>query len=387
MRKAYIFIFVFIFSASSFSQKNEVSDKFVKNVFDTYANLPDENVDLGTFWEFIRSNNENYNTYQADKSKLAENTKLEFKEVVRRINAIEQLTNNKNTELARFVCGENYSRYIKGIFMEDSYIQNAYAYPNGSVYFTFGFYHLLSENKNMVGLAGVIGHEITHCVLKHAEIHNYSLKKKEKSNKKKKTILQSLAGAVVAGTMILHSESGASFTESDGEKYADFLSNSLSVIDKGFDKNTNKFNFSYGREQEIEADIVACLFLVWIKENPRYYMDALSLLEEDDADYTTKVDDTHPSIKSRIKILKDFLFSGYLYNTKEGETQFVPKWKETNYTEKYPDSKKAKKSLVEKVASNNRVFFSKGKYHVVPIDKIAGFLADNKDAEAVVINS
>lgn len=193
--------------------------------------------------------------------------------------------------MAEIFCGENYSNYIKGIVFEtDNEEKNARAYPNGLIYVANGLDKLLDTKKNGAGMMGIIAHEIAHCILSHVEVHNYSLKKKEKSNNTKKIIVQSLAGELLWQLQKwLMQVQGLQYTENNGEQYNSILQNSISVLDQAFDRNSHKYRFSYSREQEIESDIIACLYLIWIGENPNYYIEALELLRVYSADYLYSV--------------------------------------------------------------------------------------------------
>jgi predicted Zn-dependent protease len=223
-------------------------------------------------------------------------------------------------------------------------------------------------------LTGVIAHEIAHVILKHHEIHSYALKKKEKNNNVKSAIAQVAAGAVVTGLMMSHANSGARFTESNGEQYAAILRNSLMAIDIGFKRNTYNYRFSYSREQEIESDIIACLFLYWIGANPNKHIEALSLLGINQTDYAKE--DDHPSIYFRTSVLTEYFNNASVYVNKSGDTHIVPKWKIKRYKEKYPDSKKANKNMTEKTSSNRRVFLSRGKYYNIPLEIVDDFLSN-----------
>lgn len=368
-----------------FCQKNDVSDKSIREIFNAYKDIPKSADDYGIFWQFIQNNNKNYNRYLNDNSKLAKQTRSEFKEIVALLDSqTNTVINEKNKRLAEIFCGENYSNYIKGIVFEtDNEEKNARAYPNGLIYVAYGLDKLLDTKKNVAGMMGIIAHEIAHCILSHVEVHNYSLKKKEKSNNTKKIIAQSLAGVVVAASEMAHASSGATYTEKNGEQYNSILQNSISVIDQAFDKNSHKYRFSYSREQEIESDIIACLYLIWIGENPNYYIEALELLRVYSADYIQSDNNTHPSIDFRINLLKEYFLKAQLYADKDGEVRVVLKYKEQRFKEVYPKSKKIKEDMFEKFSSENQVFLSKGKYYTIPSDKVSTFLQKRTDSQVI----
>ena len=58
--------------------------------------------------------------------------------------------------------------------------------------------------------------------------------------------------------------------------------------------------FEYSREQEIEADIIACLFLKWLGNSPIDYIDFMETLPGDISDKY----DTHPSMVFRVNTLR-----------------------------------------------------------------------------------
>lgn len=104
---------------------------------------------------------------------------------------------------------------------------NAFALPNGSVYVNSG---LLSRIENEAQLAGVMAHEITHVVHRHAYLEYRSSRKK-----------------MVAIDLILTAASAAYYTGA-GPLVAQAMANLLPVI-------VSATVFGYSRELEHEADI------------------------------------------------------------------------------------------------------------------------------------
>lgn len=80
MNRLLLLIYFLSFSLTLFCQKNDVSDKSIREIFNAYKDIPKSADDYGIFWQFIQNNNKNYNKYLNDNSKLAKQTRSEFKE-------------------------------------------------------------------------------------------------------------------------------------------------------------------------------------------------------------------------------------------------------------------------------------------------------------------
>jgi len=310
MKKVFLYLLLIVTIIPLYGQKENVSEKHIKLIFDSYKRLPETSENVSVFWDFIRRNNKQFMEYINDDSKLAKNNQKEFEEVIQKLDSYAFTTDETEIKVAESFCGNNYSRYIKGITYEDSDELNAYALPNGMIYVSNRLAEVFDHEKNTVGLIGIIAHEITHSLLWHSETHFYQTKKKKRSNNRKKIITGVLGAATLAAIPMIQANSGAILSEDYLVENNKAVTSFLQVVDVGFDLNSLRHHFSYSREQEIEADIIACLFLEWCGENPYHYIKALETLDRYTSNYRPVQKNTqyntHPSFEFRIATLKKY---------------------------------------------------------------------------------
>lgn len=308
--KRSIFYFVAIFCFTSlYGQKGNVSEKYIKSIFEAYRYLPEQSDDSGVFWDYIVLNNEQFMKYVNNTSKLAMKTREEFADIINTFDSYPHSHGQVELDLSKSMCGNDYTAFIRGISFEKEEEYNAYALPNGMIYVTERLKNLLIANNNTIGLYGVIAHEIAHCVLLHSEVHMYRAKIKKRNNNRKKIVAGILGGAILSAGMAAYTNSGAMVHESMSNNISTISYGLGSIIEYEFDKNTFKYGFSYSREQEIEADIIACLFLEWMGQDPNSYIQVLEILKEWAPDIPTEKEleySNHPSFDFRIATLKKY---------------------------------------------------------------------------------
>jgi len=156
---------------------------------------------------------------------------------------------------------------------------NAFALPNGTIYVHLG---LLSRLENESQLAQVLGHELTHVIMRHSA-HRYSQMKN-----------------TVAFTQILSVATVVGFSQM-GSGYAGFWN---SLAQSGLYLSAMASMSGYGREAEENADLKALEAMLYnkydITEASRVFE---ILLEEydDPSTVTTFFYADHPKLKSRIE--------------------------------------------------------------------------------------
>ncbi|KAF5038022.1 Beta-barrel assembly-enhancing protease [anaerobic digester metagenome] len=298
---------IMLFSCSA--SKINVKENYIANVVNSYSNsipkdLPiinGEISDISIFWDYVKNNSLALKEYVNDKSRFKKNTSKDFGL---------QLSNNKylyksdhislSEKISRNICGDNYKEYLKQIIIEPMGSLNAYAVPNGDIYLSEELVDLFRE-KNFA-IDGIIAHEIAHLILKHSEINYYEKAKLNKSANTGKFITGFLVGMASFGLAAAQTSAGAHIN--DYSSYSNLAVNSAHYIGSMIDDSILKRKFEYSREQEVEADIVACMYLMWIGQDPNTYVDALEELPDS---YFISVYDTHPSNSFRVETLKSFI--------------------------------------------------------------------------------
>lgn len=173
---------------------------------------------------------------------------------------------------------------------------NAGCTPDGHVYINYGLVKKLGKSDEM--LFGVLAHEITHFMLKHTLMHIYRTLKREKTNN------------VVAGVAVLGMGVGSMAAAGSGYYDPNMSQRYQDVLD-GAKESTNMFYYRYGRDEELEADIVAYRFLEWIGIDPSNYIKALGLIDLDNLTGAGKKDSDHPSTAFRVELLRQLIPAGY----------------------------------------------------------------------------
>jgi Zn-dependent protease with chaperone function len=266
--------------------------------------FPENNGEYSVFWEHIKRESIEYGKYMNDKSNFARNSANEFFRIVSRDKPYLPELDMREVEMMRSFVGHRYTKYIKRIIVEQTDELNAGATPNGIIYITRGIANEMDANQR----CAIIAHEIAHIVLKHSEIHYYARKKIEKNNEKQAILAGSLAAIAGYGSMLYAADSyakaGISY-DFDAEQFNNTMQNIGNAIDTGYKINAMKRKYEYSREQEMEADIVACMFLKWVGKEP---VDLISALKKLDPAYTISEYDTHPSLMFRISVLNKIFY-------------------------------------------------------------------------------
>lgn len=168
----------------------------------------------------------------------------------------------------------------------DSDVINAFALPGGKVFITRG---LAEKLDNEAQLAGVLGHEIGHVTARHG---NQRISKQMGFN-------LIMTGAAIAV--------GTADDNSDFRKYGQIAVPALAI-------GGNVVMLKYGREEELEADMLGMRYMSRAKYNPRGQLQVMQILErESKGSKPPELLSTHPYPETRIKRIRQMLQADYAF--------------------------------------------------------------------------
>ena len=171
---------------------------------------------------------------------------------------------------------------------------NAFATPSGEIYLTEGL--VRRYHGNLPLLVSVCAHEATHYFCSHSLIAQWKQEKKQQTN----TILAAIAIGLNSVLQIVGGGSSSSF-QSMNNSIID-----ICALDAYY------FEFRYGRDQEIEADISAYRFCEEIGIGGYAYIMALELLGDGTGYMRANRNSDHPTNSYRINLLK------YIFHKEHG---------------------------------------------------------------------
>lgn len=353
MKKAFLLPLVILILASC-GVKHNVSQKYISEISSIYlGDLPEYSNDNSVFWNYILDRNVSFKDYMANDSKLRNKTSAMFWGEVN--SALLPFTPDDESlksgeEFADFIAGSKYADYLKMITYYPENSINASAYPNGVIYIYSGMLEMIDGDFNKY--LGVVAHEAAHVLLRHAERHTYTIKKKERKDNIMKGIAAGLV--VAAGTVaIAASAEGGTYSEELQNSITESSVNMYYGIEYGIDKYAMVKKYEYSREQEVEADIVALMFLKWMGKDPVSYIELMSKMPK--AGNENQEYRSHPTMEFRIKCMKDFIGMPDRLFEVGGLKYTIEGWKADEFLEKYPHaielsktkSKASKKSQPE----------------------------------------
>lgn len=295
-------ILILSYSVLVAKEKN-VSEKFINDVLSYYTELPEFSDEYSVFWEYVRKNNIKYQEFINNHSNLKYNTigemysDLSLSRNLLDLFTLDSLLADDGISFAVSYVGSY--KAIKGIWIYPENIINAAAYPTGEIFVGLGLLNL--PRKSDVAILGVIAHEIAHICLDHSEVYAYNQAKTERKNEIWGSIA---AGAVVAAVAASSIYSASNDVTVSNNYYEEMSENSIKIakgIKSSFNESTILKTFQYSREHEIEADIIACMFIKWIGNNPNDYIDFINILPTDDI---SDKYNTHPSNSFRVNTLR-----------------------------------------------------------------------------------
>lgn len=350
MRKTLFFLLAILLLTSCGAAKQNVTQKYISQISSCYSvELPEYSKDHSVFWDYILDNNSSFQQYKMDNSNFKVKNSTRFWNEVSGYSlpyTPEEDILIKDTEFAGHIVGTKYCDNLKMISLYPSGEVNAFALPNGVVYIYGGMYDLVKDDFDKY--LGVVGHEVAHVLLKHAERHQYSIKKKEKKDNLMKGITTGLviaAGGMAVASSINNDVDSEEFTNS----IVDLSVNTALFVNSEIDRYALVKKYEYSREQEVEADIVALLFLKWLGSNPESYIELMEKMPDDNnenAEYRT-----HPTMRFRIISMKNFIEEPDRLFVVNGLQYYIPALKSDQFLEKYPDAVE----LQQDTGSTNKV--------------------------------
>lgn len=197
----------------------------------------------------------------------------------------------------------NYTKYIsEGVLGLDANnirlhiaygaFPNAFCTPHGDIYIYTSLLDCVDYDMKM--LYGICAHEVAHYYLRHSARHKWADEKREKKNR--------IMAGIAIGLNAVADVANAYTSGYTGNTYESHFAETCQNILYSAQYDNQMFHFKYGREEELEADIIAHRFLEFIGIHPAYYMKALkSLGTGNDSFYSNWSD--HPTINYRLAFL------------------------------------------------------------------------------------
>lgn len=172
---------------------------------------------------------------------------------------------------------------------------NAAAFIDGNIYINSG----LIESCSFEQILAAVAHEITHISLEHIGQTEYRNLKKHKNDK----LLGQITGAIMTTAMAAADAYAGSVTGNTSNINSQKYENYYNAILNDFTKNSFLFHYTYSRELEYEADLMAYLYLNHLGIGGFHLISLLNKLgTKYDYNYSEKSD--HPKIADRIKVLE-----------------------------------------------------------------------------------
>ena len=317
MKRVALLIFVLdvtILCNSCRTTTYNVSNSFISRVLRDYRFYPPKyQGDASVFWDYIIKHNTPLLNYEKDKSSFKLKSRNEFVNrflLPNRNLYIPSLYDDEIEDLY-FFGGNNFNDFIDRIIWYPDDDLFAFADPTGIIYISTGLCdHLELEDLNDFDsqYIGIVAHEMAHLVLKHQQVEVYAQKKIQRKKQNQSSWMMALAGVAYVGGQIAVASTGA-YTMDTGQSFNNLITSTFYAIDYEYSKQINEMRFEYSREQEIEADIIACMFLEWIGHYPKSYINALASVQnyEQLTDQEMKYA-SHPTTSFRIRTLKNIFY-------------------------------------------------------------------------------
>lgn len=253
------------------------------------------------FWIAIRENNKDFQkAFEAAKKGKAKSAQREIGEAVAKMHSSNDLIPHEEgldffaDSLLSFTNINSLHRECRLAFTKDLN-ENAYSYPGGEIYISLGMYNRLKGDFNL--LMAVYAHEITHFVLQHAFVNAYMEGKRLKRNTIVAGVVSVLNGAIAGVADGLNASNGI---YTNNTAIAMYNNENLMEAAK---TDAVCYSFSYGKKQEIEADIIAYRYLEWIGIGGDAYIQMLKLIDSD-LEIFQNSGESHPLTSERIALLQ-----------------------------------------------------------------------------------
>ena len=147
-------------------------------------------------------------------------------------------------------------------------------------------------------IMAVTAHEFAHGILLHHIRHEYRVAKEKRKNQ--------LLGGIAAGLTAVSAGADAYASSVTGVNYdSQKYSRQIDKIADDVKISTLKYRYNYGREQELEADLIALRFMQFIGYEDKY-SEALQLITDSEDYFYSDEQSEHPSTMYRLEFL-DFV--------------------------------------------------------------------------------
>lgn len=157
-------------------------------------------------------------------------------------------------------------------------------------------------------IMAVTAHEFAHGILQHHLREEYRVAKERRKNK--------ILGGIAAGMTALAAGADAYASGVTGEKYdSEKYSKQIEKIANDVNISTLKYRYRYGREQELEADLIAQRFMQFLGYDNKY-LEALQLITNSEDYFWFDEDSDHPSTIYRLEFL-DFVNKNPQYTNQQ----------------------------------------------------------------------
>ena len=181
---------------------------------------------------------------------------------------LQELVDKVGKKLVTFSLANETPYQYEFHLLRDPNTINAFALPGGQVFITFGMLEKLSNEDQ---LAGVLGHEIGHVLGRHSA---------------ERIAKQDLTSGIVNGVLI----------GTDGNMSA---AQTAALIG-------NVINMKYGREDELESDILGVKIMIDAGYNPEEMIAVMEILKAaSGGQRVPEFQSTHPDPENRIEKIKE----------------------------------------------------------------------------------
>ena len=305
--KAYAYISAVVFVVLAMSE-NVFADDYYKKFIEKH-DVDAETMSIRSdnpndFWESMVENKMSLQDFVRDmgKQKGAE------KEAQRRVGNMEKFDIKYRPEVAeglQSLCDSIFSAVgsngiIEFCFVMDPTVNAFSTYSSDGMAIGINTGVLAAKGMTYEALIGIGAHEYAHASLFHILQQCYA----DAKRKRRDDIIKGVSGGLAAVSQVTETYTNAVLgiepTIGVDEEYQKNYCN----IEESYHEDLKKYHYSYSREQELEADLVAYRFLEWVGLGGQNYIEALKIMASNNPEsYYAEEDSTHPSMNERIAFL------------------------------------------------------------------------------------
>ncbi len=254
------------------------------------------------FWISLIENNESFSTF---KEEIETSKRKEAQNIIAKIpRFIPKYRKEVITECDEFISDIVHkvgkTNGLEICVIEDSSPNAFCAYSDEGmvVAIASGLLSAKGITENMI--IGAVAHEYAHSCLLHILQSELAYNKRQRRNNALKAISAGLIAVEAGVSAYTNTTIGAGTHDVNYEECVNELERKAS-------NDLFKFYYTYSREQEFEADLIAYRFLEWAGYDGANYIEVLKLLEANttftELEIEEQIDDTHPTLRDRIAFL------------------------------------------------------------------------------------